>query len=52
MHPILGKSFIVYVAQKLFKSWGLESAYFISNEVRAHLKKHFIRLPWIHDITF
>ena len=52
LHAIRPKSFIVFVSQKLFEVFGCKDVLFIDNKSRPHTKKHLIRLPWIHDISF
>ena len=52
MYGIRPKSFIIYVAQMLFKILDCKDILLVDNNSRPHGRKHLIQLPWIHDISF
>jgi uncharacterized protein len=52
MHGLRPKALMVFVAQEIASVLGAVNIYGVGNAIQAHRKKHLIRIPFRHDITF
>ena len=52
MHGLRPKALMVFVAQEIASAFDAVKIYGVGNAIQAHRKKHLIRIPFRHDITF
>ena len=52
MYGLRPNSFIIYTLQELASNLGCNEIYGVGNAIQAYRKKHFIHIPWIHNIHF
>jgi hypothetical protein len=52
MHGLRPKALMVFIAQEVARALGASRLLGVGSGIQAHLRKHAIHLPWVHDLAF
>lgn len=52
LHGMRPKALVVFAVQEVARALGARELLGAGNAIQVHRRKHFIHLPWLHDLTF